>query len=109
MRRGPLLLSPCALLAAAGLALAQAPGPTPRSSSATSRARPGIAFQHQAAPEKKYIMESMSGGVALLDYDNDGLLDIYLTNSLTVDTPERPEGGAQRALPQPRRHAASRT
>ncbi|PYT03135.1 MAG: CRTAC1 family protein [Acidobacteria bacterium] len=27
----------------------------------------------------------MSGGVALFDYDNDGLLDIYFVNSLTVD------------------------
>jgi hypothetical protein len=27
----------------------------------------------------------MSGGVALFDYDNDGYLDIYLVNSLTVD------------------------
>ena len=32
----------------------------------------------------------MSGGVALLDFDNDGLLDIYLTNSLTVDTAHDP-------------------
>jgi hypothetical protein len=46
----------------------------------------GIQFQHHAAPEKKFIVESMSGGVALLDYDGDGLLDIYLTDSLTVDT-----------------------
>ena len=45
----------------------------------------GVTFQHHAAPEKKYIVESMSGGVALLDYDNDGYLDIYLVNSLTVD------------------------
>ena len=46
----------------------------------------GVAFQHHAAPEKKYIVESMSGGVALLDFDNDGLLDIYLTDSLTMET-----------------------
>jgi hypothetical protein len=46
----------------------------------------GIRFKHITAPEKKYIVESMSGGVALFDYDNDGWLDIYLTNSLTVDT-----------------------
>ncbi len=46
----------------------------------------GIRFKHTTAPEKKYIVESMSGGVALFDYDNDGWLDIYLTNSLTVDT-----------------------
>lgn len=46
----------------------------------------GITFQHHAAPEKKYIVESMSGGVALFDFDNDGLLDIYFADSLTVDT-----------------------
>jgi hypothetical protein len=46
----------------------------------------GISFQHHAAPEKKYIVESMSGGVALFDYDNDGRLDIYFVDSLTVDT-----------------------
>jgi len=47
--------------------------------------RAGINFTHVSSPEKKYIVESMSGGVALLDYDNDGYLDIYLVNSLTVD------------------------
>jgi hypothetical protein len=46
----------------------------------------GITFEHHAAPEKKYIVESMSGGVALFDYDNDGLVDIYFVDSLTVDT-----------------------
>ncbi len=45
----------------------------------------GITFKHVASPDKKYIVESMSGGVAFFDYDNDGDLDIYLVNSLTVD------------------------
>ncbi len=45
----------------------------------------GITFKHVYSPEKKYIVESMSGGVALFDYDNDGYLDIYFVNSLTVD------------------------
>jgi hypothetical protein len=45
----------------------------------------GVNFRHVSSPEKKYIVESMSGGVALFDYDNDGYLDIYLVNSLTVD------------------------
>src|SRR5262245_25528898 len=40
----------------------------------------GITFKHISSPEKKYIVESMSGGVALFDYDNDGLLDIFLVN-----------------------------
>src|SRR5581483_2342165 len=53
-------------------------------------AESGITFQHHAAPEKKYIVESMSGGVALLDYDNDGLIDIYFVDSLTVETAKNP-------------------
>jgi enediyne biosynthesis protein E4 len=44
-----------------------------------------ITFKHVSTPEKRYIVESMSGGVALIDYDNDGYLDIYFVNSLTVD------------------------
>ncbi|HEY3580890.1 MAG TPA: CRTAC1 family protein [Pyrinomonadaceae bacterium] len=45
----------------------------------------GITFKHVASPEKKYIVESMSGGVAMFDYDNDGKLDLFLVNSLSVD------------------------
>src|SRR5215207_1552115 len=45
----------------------------------------GIKFRHVASPEKKYIVESMSGGVAMIDYDNDGDVDLYFVNSLTVD------------------------
>ena len=33
----------------------------------------------------------MSGGVALLDFDNDGLLDIYFVDSLTVETAKDPK------------------
>ncbi|HEX8734600.1 MAG TPA: CRTAC1 family protein [Pyrinomonadaceae bacterium] len=45
----------------------------------------GIKFVHTSAPEKKYIVESMSGGVLLIDYDRDGWQDIYLTNAPTVE------------------------
>src|SRR6266704_2864369 len=44
----------------------------------------GITFQHTISPEKKYLIESMPGGVLLLDYDGDGWLDIYFTNSPSV-------------------------
>jgi hypothetical protein len=54
-------------------------------------AEAGIDFVHHAAPDKKFIVESMSGGVALLDYDQDGRLDLYLTDSLTVDTARDPK------------------
>jgi enediyne biosynthesis protein E4 len=45
----------------------------------------GIHFDHLSAPEKKYVVESMSGGVALIDYDGDGYPDIYFTNAPSVD------------------------
>ena len=35
-------------------------------------------------PEKKYIMESMCGGIAVFDYDNDGWMDILLVNGSTL-------------------------
>jgi enediyne biosynthesis protein E4 len=44
----------------------------------------GIQFTHTTDPDKKYIVESMSGGVLLIDYDRDGWLDIYFTNAPTV-------------------------
>ncbi len=51
----------------------------------------GVTFQHHSAPDKRYIVESMSGGVALFDYDNDGLVDLYFVDSLTVDTANDPK------------------
>ena len=44
----------------------------------------GIRFEHLSSPEQKYIVESMSGGVALIDYDGDGWLDIYFTGAPSV-------------------------
>ncbi len=44
----------------------------------------GIRFEHLSSPEQRYIVESMSGGVALIDYDGDGWLDIYFTNAPSV-------------------------
>src|SRR5216683_4878620 len=44
-----------------------------------------IKFEHLSSPEQKYIVESMSGGVALIDYDRDGWPDIYFTNAQSVE------------------------
>jgi hypothetical protein len=49
----------------------------------------GIQFDHHSSPEQKFIVESMSGGVALIDYDRDGWPDIYFTNAQTVDMARR--------------------
>jgi enediyne biosynthesis protein E4 len=45
----------------------------------------GIKFEHLSSPEQKYIVESMSGGVALIDYDRDTWPDIYFTNAQSVE------------------------
>lgn len=48
----------------------------------------GVRFKHAYSPEKRYILETMSGGVALFDFDRDGWIDLYFVNSPTVDAPD---------------------
>ena len=36
------------------------------------------------SPEKKYLVETMTGGVCLIDFDNDGYLDVYVVNGSDV-------------------------
>jgi len=45
----------------------------------------GLTVSHTSSPDKKYIVESMSGGVGLIDCDNDGKLDIITVNGSTVN------------------------
>jgi hypothetical protein len=54
-------------------------------------AKAGITFRHTSDPSKRYIVESMSGGVILLDYDRDGWPDIYFTNAPTVEMANKGE------------------
>lgn len=62
---------------------AKATGQLPRLVNITQST--GIHFEHLASPDQKYIVESMGGGVALIDYDGDDWPDIYFTNSQSVD------------------------
>src|SRR5205085_1455500 len=51
-----------------------------------------IDFKHEnSATSNKYLVETMGGGVALFDYDNDGRLDIFFTNGAKIDDP-MPDG-----------------
>jgi hypothetical protein len=47
--------------------------------------------QENSATSNKYLIETMGGGVALLDYDNDGRLDIFFVNGAYIADP-MPEG-----------------
>ena len=50
--------------------------------------RTGIDFAHGNSPTtRKYLIETMGGGVALLDYDNDGWLDVFFTNGAHLSDP----------------------
>ncbi len=49
-------------------------------------------------PEKTFILESNGSGVALLDYDHDGWLDIYLVNGSTFNALDGKEASPHAAL-----------
>lgn len=51
-------------------------------------AKAGVNFQGRAShTPKKYLLETMGSGVALLDYDNDGRLDIFFVNGAPLADP----------------------
>src|SRR5450432_2124304 len=45
----------------------------------------GVTTVSPASPDKRYLVETMGGGVALFDCDNDGKLDILVVGDSTVD------------------------
>ena len=56
-------------------------------------------FRHRSgSPEKNYIFETTSGGVAIFDYDGDGRADVYLVNGSTVAALEGKEKPPHAAL-----------
>ena len=60
-----------------------APKPVPQFEDITQKV--GLTVPHNSTPEKRYIIESMSGGVGFIDCDNDGKLDIITVNGSSVD------------------------
>ena len=69
-----------------GYLMGAAPAPDVRFTDVTQTVK--IDFKHESsATSNKYLVETMGGCVALLDYDNDGRLDIFFTNGARIDDP----------------------
>jgi hypothetical protein len=61
----------------------------------------GVQFLHHAPhTSRKYLIETMGSGAALFDYDNDGLLDIFLVNGAPFTDPTPKGTIPQKAGPQ---------
>ena len=53
--------------------------------SPTFTAAVGIGFVHAgSATSEKYLIETMGAGVAMLDYDRDGHLDLFFVNGAAL-------------------------
>ena len=66
------------------------PGPQARSPLTFTdiTARSGINFRHAAAKTSaKYLLETMGGGVAIFDFDNDGRMDLFFNNGAALKDP----------------------
>jgi hypothetical protein len=58
-----------------------------------------VGWRHKmGTPEKQFIVETNGSGVCLIDYDNDGWLDIYLVNGSTFAALDGKEEAPRAAL-----------
>jgi enediyne biosynthesis protein E4 len=74
---------------------------SPHPQGSAKAAQSGIQFENKIATSKisfklknsvspqRYTFETMTGGVALFDYNNDGLLDIFFTNGAAIPSLEK--------------------
>ena len=70
-----------AVVALCCLAAASAPGLF-----VDDTASAGLRFQHRASKTpRKYLPETMGGGVAVLDYDQDGWMDVFFVNGARLE------------------------
>ena len=64
------------------------PAPAIQFENVVERSKIKFALKNSVSP-KRYTFETMAGGVAVLDYNNDGLLDIFFTNGAAIPSLEK--------------------
>src|SRR5689334_7132993 len=78
------------LISASVLLLAQ-----PHSAIRFELARLPVKLENHPTP-RKYLVETMAGGVAALDFDGDGRIDLFFTNGAAVPSLEKGRGDENR-------------
>ena len=74
------------------VAQSEAASASPRITFVDETARSGVRFQSDVSKtSEKYLIESMVGGVAMLDFNADGWLDLFFVNGAALADP-MPEG-----------------
>jgi enediyne biosynthesis protein E4 len=76
--------APLGLLAAA-LASAGASSEVPQFLEVGRQARIDTVVVSGEAREKRFLLESVGGGLAVIDYDNDGWIDLFILNGGTIE------------------------
>jgi len=60
----------------------------------------GIQFRNSNSPTpEKYLIETMTGGVAVFDYDNDGWPDIFLVNGARIKSGQKDDEPLDKSSP----------
>ena len=87
------------------VAQSEAASAVPRITFVDETARSGVRFQSDVSKtSEKYLIESMVGGVAMLDFNADGWLDLFFVNGGSVSGPDagrRPARQKRTALLEP--------
>ncbi|MGH9627654.1 MAG: CRTAC1 family protein [Bryobacteraceae bacterium] len=95
-----MIIAACFLLLAVLLAERSKPAQRalPRFTDITGQS--GVRFQTEAShTSEKYLLETMAGGVALIDYDGDGYLDLYFVNGAKLQDPMPAGAGPDKSDP----------
>jgi hypothetical protein len=91
MDRRSFLLCALAATPAHRLLTVAAASARPRPQFLDVTAKSGIRFKQEAVhTSQKYLPESMGGGVAMFDYNNDGRLDLFFVNGAQIQDPMPP-------------------